>query len=43
MSEVIYTYNSPAPHFFPTAVPMDDIYYLHPRKTEQITRQVACT
>ena len=43
MSEVIYTYNSPAPHFFPAPVPMTDTYYLHPRKATQITRQVACT
>jgi Flp pilus assembly protein TadG len=43
MSEVIYTYNSPAPHFFPAAVPMSDTYYLHPRKTSQIARTVACT
>jgi len=43
MAEVTYTYNSPAPHFFPSPVPMNDRYYLHPRKTEQITRQVSCT
>jgi hypothetical protein len=42
MAEVEYTYNSPAPHFFPNAVPMTDTYYLHPRKVEQIGRQVAC-
>ena len=42
MSEVEYTYNSPAPHFFPASVPMSDTYYLHPRKVEQIGRQVAC-
>jgi len=42
MSEVEYTYNSPAPHFFPTAKTMSDTYYLHPRKVDQITRQVAC-
>jgi Flp pilus assembly protein TadG len=42
MSEVEYTYNSPAPHFFPAAVPMSDTYYLHPRKVDQIGRQSAC-
>jgi Flp pilus assembly protein TadG len=42
MSEVEYTYNSPAPYFIPTAVSMNDTYYLHPRKVDQITRQVAC-
>jgi Flp pilus assembly protein TadG len=42
MSEVTYTYNSPAPHFFPTALPMSDTYYLHPRKVEQIGRQASC-
>ncbi len=42
MSEVTYTYNSPTPYFIPTAVSMNDTYYLHPRKVEQITRQVAC-
>ncbi len=43
MSEVIYTYNSPTPYFIPTALSLNDTYYLHPRKVEQITRQVACT
>jgi len=43
MSEVIYTYNSPAPHFFPTPKAMNDTYYLHPRKVEQITRQASCS
>ena len=42
MAEVTYTYNSPAPHFFPTPMPMSDIYYLHPRKVEQIDRRIAC-
>jgi Flp pilus assembly protein TadG len=42
LAEIKYTYNSPAPHFFPTPMPMSDKYYLHPRKVEQIGRQSAC-
>lgn len=42
MSEVEYTYYSPAPYFFETAVPMKDTYYLHPRKVKQIARETAC-
>jgi Flp pilus assembly protein TadG len=42
MSEVEYTYNSPAPYFFSVSVPMTDTYYLHPRKTTQITRESTC-
>jgi Flp pilus assembly protein TadG len=41
-AEVTYTFNSPAPHFFPTPMPMSDLYYLHPRKVEQIDRESAC-
>jgi Flp pilus assembly protein TadG len=41
MSEVTYTYNSPAPHFFPTPKQMTDTYYLHPRKVDQIDRQAS--
>ena len=43
MAEVTFTYHSPAPHFFPTARTMTDIYYLHPRKTAQIDREDACS
>ena len=43
LAEVKYTYNSPTPHFFPTPRPMNDKYYLHPRKVDQIGRQTACT
>jgi len=42
MAEVTYTYNSPTKSFFPTATLINDIYYLHPRKTNQITRESAC-
>jgi Flp pilus assembly protein TadG len=42
MAEVTYTFNSPAPHFFPEPTPMSDIFYLHPRKTEQIEREASC-
>lgn len=43
MAEVEFTYHSPAPHFFPTPRPMSDTYYLHPRKTDQITRETTCS
>jgi Flp pilus assembly protein TadG len=43
MAEVKFTYHSPAPHFFPTPTPMTDTYYLHPRKTDQIGRETACS
>lgn len=43
LAEVRYTYNSPAPHLFPTPTPINDKYYLHPRKTEQIERETACS
>ena len=43
MAEVKYTYNSPMPHFFPTPAPMNDTYYLHPRKVSQIGREASCS
>jgi Flp pilus assembly protein TadG len=43
MAEVKFTYNSPAPHFFPTPTPMTDTYYLHPRKVAQIERETTCS
>jgi Flp pilus assembly protein TadG len=42
MAEVTYTYSSPTKGFFPTSIDISDVYYLHPRKTTQITRQSSC-
>jgi Flp pilus assembly protein TadG len=42
-AEVNFTYRSPTPYFFSIATPMTDRYYLHPRKVDQVGREVACT
>jgi hypothetical protein len=43
MAEVTYNYTSPMGFFFQDAIEMNDVYYLHPRKVEQITRQASCS
>ena len=37
MSEVTYTYNSPLKYVMPNALTFNEVYYLRPRQTSQIT------
>lgn len=37
MSEATYTYNSPLQYVIPNALTFNEVYYLRPRQTQQIT------
>ncbi|HXJ02966.1 MAG TPA: TadE/TadG family type IV pilus assembly protein [Micropepsaceae bacterium] len=41
-AEVTYNYTSPAGHLIYGTIPLSDKFYLHPRKTAQITRTSGC-